>query len=147
MVNTLVNAMETIRNLMRIHNLYVETVNLPARRFTRQQVQLLFKAALTDSVDSRCYWASKRQDLDHLLDEYFPELEMLSNCENHLRDQYLNTVLDILYIDVEKVADHLLPENTWKIVELIHMGDAYGVIIGEDYRIAEYHRIHGDYGR
>ena len=56
MVNTLVNAMETIRNLMRIHNLYVETVNLPERRFTRQQVQLLFKAALTDSIDSRCYY-------------------------------------------------------------------------------------------
>ena len=147
MANTLVNAMDSIRNLLRIHNLFVSNVNLPTRSFTRQQVQLLFKAALTDSIDSRCYWASKRHDLENLLDQYFPELELTSTHDNTLKDQYLGLVLDLLYVDVEKVADFLLPESTWCMVEIVHMGDAYGIVMGEDYRIAEYHRIHGDYGR
>lgn len=149
MSNVLVNAGEAIKGFIHQHNMFCAARNLPHRFLVDKQGRAIFRAALMESVDSRCYWARPRRELDAVINGLFPELEMLDNenRENRLRDDYISLVLDSLYILVESVSDMFIPIKTWALIEVVQMDYHFGIIVGEDYRIADYHRRNGNHGR
>lgn len=143
MSSVLVNATEIVKLFQHNHNNFVQTSGYPHRLFNTHQVQTLFKKALMDSIDIRCYWANPLDYLEKELNRLFPELEILETASNTIRDKYLVTVLDQLLMDVENFTDIFLPNKTWKYVDIVQKGSYFGLHLGEDYRVLEYHRLHG----